>query len=134
MFISSLGFLIGGVVFQNEQNPNSYQLNPPAMDFSPIPSVTGIVILDTNGSRLFSKYYDLNFRPQLDERLSFESSMFKKSYDSGKTDIMSFEDAIVVYSFIRDVYFYVIGPVQENELILTNVLDTLTTSLTTLLK
>lgn len=110
-------------------------------------SVTAALILDSEGKRLYANYYkplhsnsvnDPTFQiqtpyPTLKSQETFESNLFAKTYKS-KSNIIIFDDQIVVYKAISDVVIYIIGSLQENEAMLYQVLTGLTEALEIVLK
>ncbi|ODV58574.1 coatomer subunit zeta [Ascoidea rubescens DSM 1968] len=95
-------------------------------DFS-LYSINAILILDNEGKRLFAKYYTPIHStepapfPTLKSQLAFESSLFSKTYKL-KSDIILFENQVVVYKEISDIIIYIIGNIDENEACLYQVL------------
>ena len=100
-------------------------------------SVQAILFLDDEGHKLVSKYYTDTIKPD------FEKSLFAKSrkvygtiisFYGTKEDILFIENHIVVYRNIGDVFIYVVGSAEENELLLESVLSCLTAVLQRLIK
>eukprot|EP01112_Ceratiomyxa_fruticulosa_P010831 TRINITY_DN287_c0_g1_i1.p1 TRINITY_DN287_c0_g1~~TRINITY_DN287_c0_g1_i1.p1 ORF type:complete len:190 (+),score=43.37 TRINITY_DN287_c0_g1_i1:290-859(+) len=93
-------------------------------------AVKSIVILGHEGMRICSKYFgkEIPFQAQRD----WEKKIFEKTQNQ-TGEILLLDSDIIVYRNISDVYFYVSGSANENELLLDGVLtalvDTLTTSL-----
>ncbi|KAI0224461.1 Coatomer subunit zeta-1 [Lamellibrachia satsuma] len=83
--------------------------------------VKAILILDNDGNRLISKYYDDTY-PTAKEQKVFEKSLFTKTHRAN-AEIIMLEGLTCVYRSNVDLFFYVIGSAQENELILVNVLN-----------
>ncbi|XP_041371903.1 coatomer subunit zeta-1-like isoform X2 [Gigantopelta aegis] len=84
-------------------------------------SVKAIAILDNDGNRLVSKYYDDTFSTAKEQK-QFEKNLFNKTHRAN-ADIIMFEGLTCVYKSNVDLFFYVIGSAQENELLLSNVLN-----------
>merc|ERR1711934_65751 len=102
-----------------------------------LPSVKGILILDDEGSRLVAKYFGA---PELDteeQQSAFEKLLFQKTsrIQSARhdTDIIMLDNSIVVFHFVCDCLFYVIGKVDDNELLLEAVLNGLVEVLSNLM-
>ncbi|KAJ3021725.1 Coatomer subunit zeta-1 [Thoreauomyces humboldtii] len=91
-----------------------------------------IIILDSEGKRVLSKYYQPDY-PTLKEQKVFEKGLFEKTRKT-TSEIIMFENQIVVYKNSIDVFLYVIGSVDENELILAHVLSSYYETLAILLK
>ncbi|XP_052829963.1 coatomer subunit zeta-1 [Octopus bimaculoides] len=86
-------------------------------------TIKAIVILDNDGCRLVAKYYDKTFTT-VKEQKDFEKNLFNKTYRAN-AEIIMLEGLTCVYKSNVDLYFYVIGSSQENELILASVLNAL---------
>ncbi|XP_065919989.1 coatomer subunit zeta-1-like isoform X1 [Dysidea avara] len=86
-------------------------------------SVKAILLLDNDGKRVFSKYYDDTF-PSLKEQQKFEETLFNKTHRAN-AEIVMLEGTTCVYRSNVDLYFYVVGSQIENELMLMSVLTAL---------
>ncbi|XP_032814397.1 coatomer subunit zeta-1-like isoform X2 [Petromyzon marinus] len=95
-------------------------------------SVKAIFILDADGERIFSKYYDNPHLTVKDEK-TFEKNVFSKTQRT-ENEIALLDGLTVVYKSIVDLHFYVIGSSQENELMLVAVLNCLFDSLSQMLR
>jgi len=96
--------------------------------------IKGLLILDQDGERIFAKY----FNPP--ENLSnpkgqkaFEKTLHKKTNDAN-AEIIMLDGLTIVYRSSVDVFFYVIGSQQENELILVATLNTIFDAISLLTK
>ncbi len=115
-------------------------------------SVTGVLVLDaTDGSRIFAKYFspphhhphhamsgvkaDGFSQPyaSLKDQKAFESGLHEKTAKQ-TSDIVLFDNHVVVYKQVVDVMMYVLGGLDENEVLLYNVVVALRESLEILLK
>jgi len=101
------------------------------------PKIKGILILDANdGSRVHAKYFAKELRdPQT--QMNFERNLFSKTRGQNsrsEAEIVMLENTICVFRAGIDVIFYVVGPVEENELILVCVLDAIYESLNGVLR
>ncbi|XP_063677833.1 coatomer subunit zeta-1-like [Bolinopsis microptera] len=85
-------------------------------------SVKALIILDNDGSRVLSKYYDDHFA-SLKDKQDFEANLFKKTYQTD-FEIIACQGLTVCYKSSVDLLFYVIGSSEENELILVSILTT----------
>lgn len=66
-----------------------------------------------------------------------ETSLFTKTTRTnarGEAEILMMDDGLVVYRFIGDLMFYVVGDVDENEILLSDVLTGFCDSITLLLR
>ncbi|KAM6107978.1 coatomer subunit zeta-2 [Pterocles gutturalis] len=95
-------------------------------------TVKALLILDSLGQRLLAKYYDGTF-PTAKAQAAFERSIFSRTHRAGG-DIACLEGLTVVYRSSVDLFFYVVGGCQENELMLSAVLACLHDSLNQLLR
>ncbi|KAH3665467.1 hypothetical protein OGAPHI_003651 [Ogataea philodendri] len=103
-------------------------------------SVQATIILDNEGKRLFAKYYHPPHKVSDDELItsekkqaSFEASLFKKTFKLS-SDIILFENKVVVYREFADAAVYLLGDLNENENLLYNVLQGLVGALEIILR
>ncbi|RYP74388.1 hypothetical protein DL771_003055 [Monosporascus sp. 5C6A] len=109
-------------------------------------SVNAIIILSVDdGSRIFAKYYDPphhapnasgasnNPYPDLKSQKAFEKGLLEKTAKQ-TGDIILYDNRIVLYKMESDVMMYVVGGVDENEILLYNVILSLRDSLHLLFK
>ncbi|CCE62726.1 hypothetical protein TPHA_0D00830 [Tetrapisispora phaffii CBS 4417] len=86
-------------------------------------SVKAVLILDNQGDRVYAKYYsaphvpNLSLFPSVKQEKEFEKRLFKKIHKQ-ESEILIFEDNIVLYKEYMDVVLCLIGPLEENEIIL----------------
>jgi len=92
--------------------------------------VKGMAILDSDGNRILAKYYDTAIFPSVKEEKKFEKQLFSRA----NAEITMINKLTCVYKSNVDLYFYVIGPSQENELILQSVLNCLYDSVSNILR
>ncbi|KAJ1914829.1 Golgi-to-ER vesicle coat component [Mycoemilia scoparia] len=89
-------------------------------------SVHAVILLDNDGKRIFPKYYTRKDFPPLfsstKEQEKFEKGLFVKTKKT-HAEILMYEGQVVCYKSIGDVYFYLIGRSDENELILSTALN-----------
>uniref|UniRef100_A0A674ES63 Coatomer subunit zeta n=1 Tax=Salmo trutta TaxID=8032 RepID=A0A674ES63_SALTR len=95
-------------------------------------TVKAVLILDNDGERLYAKYYDGTY-PSVKEQKAFEKNIFSKTHRTD-SEIALLEGLTVVYKSNIDLFFYVIGSSQENELMLMAVLNCLFDSLSQMLR
>ncbi|KKY24361.1 putative coatomer subunit zeta [Phaeomoniella chlamydospora] len=113
-------------------------------------SVTAVLVLTTDpkseSPRIFAKYYspphtsttsgiDLPAQPytHLKEQKSFEKGLLEKTAKQ-TSDVILYDNRIVVFKNEGDVMLYVVGSAEENEILLYNVVLALRDSLAILLK
>mmetsp|Transcript_37343 Transcript_37343/g.80664 ORF Transcript_37343/g.80664 Transcript_37343/m.80664 type:complete len:184 (+) Transcript_37343:185-736(+) len=102
-----------------------------------MPKVKAMIVLDNEGKRITVKYYAKDWATSVKEQSNFERSLFAKTARTnarGEAEIIMFDNFVVVYKFISDVYFYVVSSVDENEIVLAQVLQALTESSQILLR
>eukprot|EP01065_Artemidia_motanka_P048837 TRINITY_DN7980_c0_g1_i1.p1 TRINITY_DN7980_c0_g1~~TRINITY_DN7980_c0_g1_i1.p1 ORF type:complete len:199 (+),score=94.86 TRINITY_DN7980_c0_g1_i1:65-598(+) len=103
--------------------------------------VMAVIMLDDEGKRIFTKYYDKAFAGKLEKQQGFEKRLFEKTQPKGQqgqskegADITTFDTLTVVFRNDPDVHIYVIGSLDENEIVLSSVLECLCEALLSLLK
>lgn len=98
-------------------------------------SISAVLVLDSqSGSRIHAKYFSPELIGVPDRQLAFEKKLFSKSVASNEVDVLMLEGSLAVYCMGTDVFFYVVGGVQENEIILQIVLDAFTHTLKNVLR
>ncbi|CAL5184089.1 unnamed protein product [Lathyrus oleraceus] len=98
-------------------------MSPSALELCP--SVKNIILLDSDGKRVAVKYFTDDW-PTNSAKETFEKFVFTKTQKTNartEAEIAIFENNIVVYKFVQDLHFFVTGSDQENELILSSVLQ-----------
>jgi hypothetical protein len=111
-------------------------------------SVNAILLISADdNSRILTKYYSpphppanagnnypgANPYPTLKDQKAFEKGLLEKTAKS-TNDVILYDNRIVVYKTESDVMLYVVGPADENEIMLYNVVLALRDSLNILLK
>ncbi|KAK4976603.1 Golgi-to-ER vesicle coat component [Elasticomyces elasticus] len=112
-------------------------------------SVNAILILSNDdSSRILAKYYSpphppsnshgndypgANPYPALKEQKAFEKGLLEKTAKQ-TSDIILYDNRVVVFKMESDVMMYVVGGAEENEILLYNVILALRDSLNILLK
>jgi hypothetical protein len=106
------------------------------------PLVSAIVVADSDGARIVAKYYDAgSFRDQVSQT-EFEKKLHKKARGgpggaargTGEADIFLCDGMTVVYKAFGDVTFYVVGDGEENELMLSAIVEAIFDAVASLLK
>ncbi|KAI8901294.1 Longin-like domain-containing protein [Globomyces pollinis-pini] len=92
-------------------------------------SIKAVLIIDSEGKKVLSKYYC----KELKDQAKLEKNLFEKTKKSS-SDIILFENLIVIYKPIVDVFIYVLGGLDENEIMLSGVLLSFAEALGILLK
>ncbi|KAJ3090559.1 Coatomer subunit zeta-1 [Quaeritorhiza haematococci] len=104
--------------------PNALNLN--------LLTTKAVILLDSEGKRLLSKYYTQDY-PTIKEQKAFEKALFDKTKRMATGEIIMFDGHVVVYKNTIDVFIYFVGSSEENELILSSVLQAYYDSLSILL-
>eukprot|EP01100_Stratorugosa_tubuloviscum_P007888 TRINITY_DN3252_c1_g1_i1.p1 TRINITY_DN3252_c1_g1~~TRINITY_DN3252_c1_g1_i1.p1 ORF type:complete len:173 (+),score=84.95 TRINITY_DN3252_c1_g1_i1:94-612(+) len=86
-------------------------------------TIKGILILDSEGKRIASRYYTKDW-PTSKEQLAFEKTLFSKTFRAN-TEVILIENLVAVYRSSADVCIYVMSSFDENELLLWNTLSCL---------
>ena len=73
-----------------------------------------MAILDNDGHRLLSKYYDTSYFSNVKEEKKFEKNLFQKTHRAN-AEVTMLDKLTCVYKSNVDLFFYVMGSSQENE-------------------
>ncbi|XP_019632185.1 PREDICTED: coatomer subunit zeta-1-like isoform X2 [Branchiostoma belcheri] len=95
-------------------------------------TIKAVAILDNDGERIIAKYFDDTF-PTSKEQRAFEKNLFNKTHRAN-AEIIMLEGITCVYRSNVDLFFYVMGSSNENELILASVLNCLYDSVSQMLR
>mmetsp|Transcript_13379 Transcript_13379/g.23433 ORF Transcript_13379/g.23433 Transcript_13379/m.23433 type:complete len:188 (+) Transcript_13379:176-739(+) len=107
------------------------------MDEAMVPMIKAILILDGDGNRLATKYYEKAEFSTDDVQLAFEQKLYRKTKHTNarsEAEIIMLEKNVAIYRSSNETKFFVVGSATENELILTGVLDALHDTLNILLR
>lgn len=113
-------------------------------------SVNAVLVMSADdGSRIFTKYYSgphipasttpnseqpgANPYPTVKEQRAFEKGLLEKTNKSA-SDVILYDNRIVVFKMESDVMLYVVGSADENEVLLYNVVLSLRDALGILFK
>ncbi|KAJ3512380.1 hypothetical protein NMY22_g15347 [Coprinellus aureogranulatus] len=104
-------------------------------------TIQAFIILDTEGNRVLAKYYSPKGNPQgeckefqtLKDQKAFEKGLWQKTKKAGG-DVILYDGHLAVYKHSLDVILYFIAGPTENELMISLALNSLTDSLTMLLR
>ncbi|BDD63029.1 Golgi-to-ER vesicle coat component [Monascus purpureus] len=114
-------------------------------------SVNAVLVMSADdGSRIFAKYYcpphppagtpahstnypGANPYPTLKEQKAFEKGLLEKT-NKQSSDVILYDNRVVVFKMESDVMLYVVGPADENEVLLYNVVLSLRDALGILFK
>eukprot|EP01033_Poteriospumella_lacustris_P012051 gene12051-8607_t len=98
-----------------------------------IPVVNAFIIHDGEGDRLYAKYYDGRSKAQ---QIEFEALLQKKTKNistKNESEILLLEPEVVVFKG-SECKFFVVGSSDENELVLTAVLESIYEAVSSLLR
>ena len=99
-----------------------------------IPYVNALVVLDGDGERLLAKYYDGRAKP---EQVKLEQFLHKKTKSvtaRSDTEVLLNDHEVVVFRAGQECKFFLSSSNDENELILTGVLDAIFDTVSQLLR
>ncbi|KAI8100998.1 Coatomer subunit zeta-2 [Picochlorum sp. SENEW3] len=102
-----------------------------------VPTVNGLVLLDNEGKRVAVQYFGEKLMGDVSAQSEVEMSLYTKTVRTnarGEAEIIMLDDAVAVYRFVGDLMFFVLGDVDENEIILSDVLTGFCDSITLLLR
>ncbi|XP_058952039.1 coatomer subunit zeta-1-like [Pocillopora verrucosa] len=95
-------------------------------------TVKAIAILDNDGERVVAKYYDDQYQTTKEQK-EFEKNLFNKTHRAN-AEIIMLDGLTCVYRSNVDLFFYVMGSSNENELILVSVLNAFYDAISQLLR
>lgn len=95
-------------------------------------TVGGIIVMDNDGNRIIARYFSDDFST-LREQKAFETKVFEKTRKRDD-EIILLDGYTITYKSNVDLLFYVIGSADENELLLTNVLNCFYESISLILR
>lgn len=81
-----------------------------------------VLMLAQDGERVYAKYYNDSF-PTLKLQRQFEAMLLQKTHKQDN-EILILQDKIVVYKEYVDMSMFLIGNINENEILLTNAFNT----------
>jgi len=88
--------------------------------------VRAVVVLNTEGKRICARFADRRRFKDLDAERALEAALFRKMQTMGEIpegeDIFEQGDSMVVYKQVEDIFFFVLGSLRENEIVLCEVL------------
>ena len=99
--------------------------------------MSAVIVHDNEGNRIVAKFYSaLDFPDKLSES-EFEKKLCKRTKNGAvraEAEVLMLDGFTVVFKAGTDVTFAVVGPAEENDLILVAVLDALWDAMSLLLK
>jgi len=76
--------------------------------------VKGMVIMDNDGNRILAKYFDSSNFPTVKEQKAFEKNLFAKTHRAN-SEVIMLDGLTCVYKSNVDLFFYVMGSCNDNE-------------------
>jgi len=95
--------------------------------------VKGLVIMDNDGNRILAKYFDESNFPSVKEQRAFEKNLFQKTHRAN-SEVIMLDGLTCVYKSNVDLFFYVMGSCNDNELTLMTVLHCMYDSISQILR
>ncbi|KAI8149430.1 clathrin adaptor complex small chain-domain-containing protein [Fennellomyces sp. T-0311] len=95
-------------------------------------SIKAVVLLDAEGNRVLAKYYGSDYSNLKDQK-AFEKGLFDKT-KRAQGEVILYDNQVVLYRSNIDIFFYVVGSTEENELILLSMLNAFYDAVSTLLR
>lgn len=93
------------------------------------PLVKAVVVINHEGKRICSRFCDRKLWGEQEAQRAFEMSLLRKVQALGdvsdSVDVMEFKDFVIAYKQADDLYMFVVGGANENELIMAEVLEAL---------
>lgn len=96
--------------------------------------IKGILVLDSDGARVYSKYYNatdqlatVSGQDLFEKQLKLKLAKF--ALKNKENDIVMLDSVTVIFKVINNVSVYVLGNIDENEILLASFLDCLVESL-----
>lgn len=97
-----------------------------------------VVVINHEGKRICSRFCDRTLWGDEESRRAFEMSLLRKVQAMGdvseSVDVMEFKDFVIAYKHSDDLFMFVVGGVDENELIMVEVLQALDDTLATIMR
>lgn len=93
------------------------------------PLVKAVIVMNHEGKRICSRFCDRYEWPDQDSQRAFEMSLLRKVQAMGDVsdsiDVMEFKEYVVAYKQADDLFMFIVGGSDENELIMAEVLNAL---------
>lgn len=99
-----------------------------------IPFVNALIVLDGDGERLLAKYYDGRAKPEQTKLEQFLHKKTKAVTARADTEVLLVDNEVVVFRAGQECKFFVSSSNEENELILTGVLEVIFDTISQLLR
>ncbi|KAI8047543.1 AP complex, mu/sigma subunit [Gilbertella persicaria] len=96
-------------------------------------SIKAVILLDAEGNRVLAKYYGSE-QTTVKQQKQFEKGLFDKTKRAQGSEVILYDNQVVLYRSNIDISFYVVGSMEENELILLSMLNAFYDAVSTLLR
>ena len=88
-----------------------------------VPTIKAVLLIDLDGKRIYSKYYEKNPIVTLNKQHEIENKISKTISQKGNNELFLLDKYIVLYKTISDVIIAVLTDPQENELFVLQALN-----------
>lgn len=78
-----------------------------------------MIIMDNDGNRILAKYFDSAIFPSGKEQKAFEKNLFTKTHRAN-SEVILLDGLTCVYKSNVDLFFYVMGSSNDNEVLVWN--------------
>lgn len=102
------------------------------MGLDDLTRIHSLLIVSTSGTRIIAQYYDNVISEN--QRSTFENEIFQRGAEDMLGEVMQHDKYIVVYRLIQDFLIFIVGDLKANELLLDEVLETISTSISLVYK
>ena len=102
------------------------------MGLDDLTRIHSILIVSKSGTRIIAQYYD-NIIPE-EQRSTFENEIYQRGAEDMLGEVMQHDKYIIVYRSIQDFLIFLVGDLKSNELLLDEVLETISTSISLVYK
>lgn len=93
------------------------------------PLVKAVIVVNHEGKRICSRFCDHALLNDHSAQREYEVSLLHKVQSMGElsdsVDVMEFKDSVVAYKQVEDLFMFVVGAGDENELVMAEVLQSL---------
>ena len=98
--------------------------------------IKALILLDSDGSKIYSKYYNCPALQTSSARTLFEhhlhSKTMKVNANNMESEALLIEEYSVVFKLVNDLVLYVLADAEENEILMTALLEAIVEAMETL--
>ncbi|BFU25022.1 clathrin adaptor complex small chain subfamily protein [Entamoeba histolytica HM-1:IMSS-B] len=87
------------------------------------PTIKALIIIDLDGKRLYSKFYEKNPNVPLHKQHDIETRIAKAVSGKGNSELFLLDKYVVLYRMVSDLIIAALTDPQENELFVSNALN-----------